>query len=63
MSSLNGRALSLLRLTNAMDRMIYDDGTNAFPNSLVMDFSSINKNIECWKMKSLNYIKTEILNA
>lgn len=61
-SSLNSRALSLLRLSDTMDRLIYDDGSNKEPMSLHMDFSSINKTIDDWRKKSFDFIETEILN-
>lgn len=61
LSNLNSRALSILKLTNTMDRLIYDDGTNRFPNKLEMDFAPINQIIDEWRLKSLSYIQAEIL--
>lgn len=61
LSSLNGRALSLLRLSNTMNRMIYDDGSNTYPKTLKMDFAPVNEKIEHWRKLSMEYIETQIL--
>ena len=60
-SSLNSRALSMLRLTNTMDRLIYDNGDNIYPSTLSMNFSSINHIIDEWRKKSLGFVMNEIL--
>ena len=60
-SNFNERALSLLRMTNTMDRLIYDDGNNKVPNDLKIDFESIMKKINNWRDLSVDFIKKEIL--
>ena len=59
-SNLNSRALSILQLTNTMDRLIYDDGSNKIPTKLKMDFVPVNQTIDEWKSKSLSFIQTEM---
>lgn len=60
-SALNSRALSILRLTKTMDRLIYDNGSNIYPSNLSVNFNPINQIIEEWRVKSLEFIKNEIL--
>lgn len=61
LSNLNSRALSILKLTNTMDRLIYDDGTDKIPTNLDMEFTPVNQIIDEWRQKSLSFIQTEIL--
>lgn len=60
-SHLNCRALSIMNLTNTMDRLIYDDGSNNFPSSLEMDYHPINKIIDDMRTKSMQYISSNIV--
>ena len=60
-SNLNSRVLSILELTNTMDRLIYDVGDNCEPNKLEMDYNPINKIINEWRDKSLSFINKEII--
>lgn len=60
-SKINGRALSILRMTNTMNRMIYDDGSNKEPDTLIMDYTFINSIIDNWREKSNKFILDNIL--
>ena len=60
-SKINGRALSILRMTNTMNRMIYDDGSNKEPDTLIMDYTIINSIIDNWREKSNKFILDNIL--
>ena len=60
-SNLNSRVLSILELTNTMDRLIYDNGDNREPDRLDMDYTPINKIINDWRNKSLSFINREII--
>lgn len=59
-SSLNARALSILKLTGTESRLIYDDGTGKEPASLEVDFRPVNQIIAAWKEKSLQFIKDSL---
>lgn len=59
-SNINSRALSILKLTGTESRLIYDDGTNKVPETLKMDFNQINKIIEKYREKSLNFLNDNL---
>lgn len=59
-SSLNARALSILKLTETESRLIYDDGTGKEPASLEVDFRPVNQVIATWREKSLQFIKDSL---
>ena len=59
-SNINSRALSILKLTGTESRLIYDDGTNKVPETLKMDFNQINKTIEKYREKSLNFLNDNL---
>lgn len=55
-SNMNSRALSILEITRLKERIIYDDGSNQLPKTLVVDYDKVNPIIEAWREKSINYI-------
>ena len=59
-SSINSRALSILKLTKMEDRLIYDDGTNSFPDKLDVDFSVANREIERLRKESLCFLQSNL---
>ena len=59
-SNINSRALSILKLTETEDRLIYDDGTNREPELLSMDFANVNEIISKWRRKSLDFIRENL---
>ena len=40
--------------------MIYDDGNNAFPKTLTVDFTEANDILAAWRKKSVDYLITNI---
>lgn len=60
-SNINSRALSILKLTDTESRLIYDDGSNKEPNSLNVDYNSINAKIESLRKSSLNFLERNLL--
>lgn len=59
-SNINSRALSLLEMCKLTSRMIYDDGNNAFPKTLTVDFTEANDILAAWRKKSVDYLITNI---
>lgn len=59
-SNINSRALSLLEMCKLTSRMIYDDGNNAFPKTLTVDFTETNYILSAWRKKSIDYLITNI---
>lgn len=59
-SNINSRALSLLEMCKLTSRMIYDDGNNAFPKTLTVDFTEANYILSAWRKKSIDYLITNI---
>ncbi len=59
-SNNNSRVISLLKSLHLSDRYIYDDGKNAFPSSLEVDFSKINKEISERRIISMVYLRNSI---
>lgn len=59
-SNMNSRVLSILNITGLEDRIIYDNGTGEMPKTLSVDFTEANKNIECWRTKSLSFIRKSL---
>lgn len=59
-SNINSRALSLLEMCKLTSRMIYDDGNNAFPKTLTVDFTEANETLAAWREKSIDYLITNI---
>lgn len=59
-SNINSRALSLLEMCKLTSRMIYDDGNNAFPKTLTVDFTEANDILSAWRKKSIDYLITNI---
>lgn len=59
-SNINSRALSLLEMCKLTSRMIYDDGNNAFPKTLTVDFTEVNETLAAWREKSIDYLITNI---
>lgn len=59
-SNINSRALSLLEMCKLSSRMIYDDGNNAFPKTLTVDFTEANDILATWRKKSMDYLITNI---
>lgn len=59
-SNINSRALSLLEMCKLSSRMIYDDGNNAFPKTLTVDFTEANDILATWRKKSIDYLITNI---
>lgn len=57
-SNMNSRALSILKITRLENRLIYDNGENLLPNDLHVDYTKVNRIIEEWREKSLNYLNT-----
>ena len=49
LSNINSRALSLLEMCKLASRMIYDDGNNAFPKTLTVDFTEANEILAAWR--------------
>lgn len=60
-SNMNSRALSILELTNTMDRLIFDNGDNREPDKLDVDFTPVNAIINDWRANSLFFINKEII--
>ena len=60
-SNMNSRALSILELTNTMDRLIFDNGDNREPDRLDVDFTPVNAIINDWRANSLFFINKEII--
>lgn len=59
-SNINSRVLSLLKMCKLTNRMIYDDGTKAFPDNLKVDFTDANETLAKWRTKSIEYLITNI---
>lgn len=59
-SNINSRALSLLEMCKFTSRMIYDDGKNAFPKTLTVDFTETNEILAAWREKSVDYLTTNL---
>lgn len=59
-SSINSRALSILKLTNTESRLIYDDGSERKPESLFIDYKPINAIIDNYRKRSLSFIEDSI---
>lgn len=59
-SSINSRALSILKLTNTESRLIYDDGSESKPESLSVDYKPINAIIDNYRKRSLKFIEDSI---
>lgn len=57
-SNMNSRALSILKITRLENRLIYDNGENLLPNDLHVNYTKVNRIIEEWREKSLNYLNT-----
>ncbi|MBQ8361085.1 MAG: polysaccharide pyruvyl transferase family protein [Bacteroidaceae bacterium] len=55
-SNMNSRVMSILTITGLQNRIIYDDDSHLEPQSLDVDFSPVNKIIENWRTKSVDYI-------
>lgn len=57
-SMMNSRVLSILKITNLEDRIVYDtlDG-DLHPKSINVDFKECNKILEEWKRKSLKFLQ------
>lgn len=55
-SNMNSRALSILEITGLKDRIIYDDGSNQLPKTLMVDYDRVNPIVDEWRIKSENYI-------
>lgn len=59
-SNINSRALSLLEMCKLTSRMIYDDGNNAFPKTLTVEFTETNEILATWRKKSIDYLIANI---
>lgn len=55
-SNMNTRVMSILEITNLKSRIIYDDGKNRKPESLNIDYSTVNQTIEKWRNKSKTFL-------
>lgn len=56
-SMMNSRVLSILKITNLEDRIIYDNKRALpVPEKLYIDFSSVNSTLEAWRKKSFEFI-------
>jgi len=56
-SNMNSRVMSILEITRLKDRIIYDDGKNRMPDSLIIDYQEVNKIMNEWRKKSIDFIK------
>ena len=54
---MNSRVMSILEITRLKDRIIYDDGKNRMPDSLIIDYQEVNKIMNEWRKKSIDFIK------
>lgn len=59
-SNMNSRVLSILKITQLENRIIFDDGTNKFPESLFVDYECVNPIICEWRTKSWDYLNTSL---
>lgn len=62
-SMMNSRVLSILKITNLEDRMIYDTLNGDYkPISTTVDFVNANQILNKWKEKSLNFLSQALLS-
>lgn len=59
-SNINSRALSILKLTNTENRLIYDDGSNKLPETLNVDFEHVNSVLNEWRQVSVSFLKNNL---
>ena len=57
-SNMNSRALSILKITGLESRLIYDNGEDLIPKYLRVDYAEVNRKINEWRGKSLEFINT-----
>lgn len=56
-SNMNTRVMSILEITQLKDRIIYDNGSRQMPTSLQIDYLPVNKIIEEWRNKSIEFLQ------